>query len=104
MEKFDLEELVMGIIVNAGTSRSLCFEALHLAKAGDFDAAQTKLTEARAAANEAHAVQTQLIEHDQGEGKVQMNLVLVHAQDHLMTSMLCRELVEEMIELHKRLS
>ena len=30
----DLEEAVMGIIVNAGQSRSLCFEALHQAKQG----------------------------------------------------------------------
>ncbi|MBY5944704.1 PTS lactose/cellobiose transporter subunit IIA [Photobacterium rosenbergii] len=103
MDKFDLEELVMGIIVNAGMARSLSFEALQLAKKGEFDKAQEQLDQARNAANEAHAVQTQLIEHDQGEGKVQMTLVLVHAQDHLMTSMLCRELVEEMIQLYKRL-
>lgn len=30
----DLEEAVMGIIVNAGQSRSLCFEALRHAKQG----------------------------------------------------------------------
>ncbi|MGP4883565.1 PTS lactose/cellobiose transporter subunit IIA, partial [Klebsiella pneumoniae] len=32
----ELEEQVMGIIINAGQSRSLCYEALHAAKAGDF--------------------------------------------------------------------
>lgn len=37
MDKFDLEELVMGIIVNAGMARSLSFEALQLAKKGEFD-------------------------------------------------------------------
>ncbi len=102
MKELDLEELVMGIIVNAGIARSLSYEALQSAKKGDFDKAEDHLEHARNAANEAHAVQTQLIEQDQGEGKVQMTLVLVHAQDHLMTSMLCRELVEEMIQVYKR--
>ena len=30
---FDLEETVMGLIINAGMSRSLCFEALRQATA-----------------------------------------------------------------------
>lgn len=30
----ELEEQVMGIIINAGQSRSLCYEALSCAKAG----------------------------------------------------------------------
>mgnify|MGYP000727030237 CR=1 FL=1 len=54
------------------------------------------------ALSEAHRVQTQLIESDEGEGKMKVSLVLVHAQDHLMTSMLARELVAELIELHEK--
>ena len=42
-------------------------------------------------------------EDDQGEGKIPVTLVLVHAQDHLMTSMLARELISELIELHEKL-
>ena len=86
---FDLEETVMGLIINAGMSRSLCFEALR---------------QAAEAANAAHAVQTRLIEADEGEGKIPVTLILVHAQDHLMTAMLARELVTELIELHRKLA
>ena len=60
------------------------------------------LRQATESANAAHAVQTRLIEADQGEGKIPVTLVLVHAQDHLMTSMLARELVAELIELHEK--
>jgi cellobiose-specific phosphotransferase system component IIA len=35
-----LEEAVMEIIVNAGQSRSLCFEALRAARAGNFEEAK----------------------------------------------------------------
>jgi len=99
---FDLEETVMGIIVNAGQARSLCYEALRQAKQGLFSEADDLLKQASEAANAAHAVQTKLIEADQGTGQIQMSLVLVHAQDHLMTSMLAKELVSELIDLYRR--
>ncbi|MGF1761287.1 PTS lactose/cellobiose transporter subunit IIA [Photobacterium sagamiensis] len=98
----DLEEQVMGIIVNAGQARSLSYEALSCAKKGMFDEAEVLLAQAQEAANAAHLVQTKLIEFDEGEGKTKMTLVMVHAQDHLMTSMLAKELVTEMISLYKR--
>lgn len=98
----DLEEAVMGIIVNAGQSRSLCFEALRQAREGQFDQATALLAEATGAGKAAHAVQTKLIEADEGEGKTKMTLVMVHAQDHLMTSILCRELATELVEVYRR--
>lgn len=97
----DAEEVVMGIIVNAGQARSLYFEALNLAKQNEFKQAQEKLQEAKSFISEAHHVQTKLIEEDEGEGKIAMTLIMVHAQDHLMTSMLAGELVAELIEVYQ---
>ena len=102
-EAEELEEVVMGRISNSGQARSLAYAALKQAKQGDFDAAKMMMEQSRMALNEAHLVQTKLIEGDQGEGKMKVSLVLVHAQDHLMTSMLARELVTELIELHEKL-
>lgn len=42
----ELEDAVMEIIVNAGQSRSLCFEALHCARNGNIDEARLLLNEA----------------------------------------------------------
>ena len=102
-EAEELEEVVMGLIINSGQARSLAYAALKQAKQGDFAAAKTMMEQSRTALNEAHLVQTKLIESDQGEGKMKGSLVLVHAQDHLMTSMLARELVAELIELHEKM-
>lgn len=96
----ELEEQVMGIIISAGQSRSLCYEALSCAKAGDFATADEKMKEAAHFAREAHLVQTQLIEADEGEGKTKMTLVMVHAQDHL-TSILAKELIGELIAIYR---
>ncbi len=89
-EAEELEEVVMGLIINSGQARSLAYAALKQAKQGDFAAAKAMMDQSRIALNEAHLVQTKLIEGDAGEGKMKVSLVLVHAQDHLMTSMLDR--------------
>ena len=97
-----LEEAVMEIIVNAGQSRSLCFEALHAARQGNIDEAKSLLREADGYARQAHKMQTKLIEQDAGEGRQPMTLIMVQAQDHLMNSLLARELSEEIIHLYQR--
>ena len=97
-----LEEAVMEIIVNAGQSPSLCFEALHAARQGNLDEAKSLLREADGYARQAHKMQTKLIEQDAGEARQPMTLIMVHAQDHLMNSLLARELSEEIIHLYQR--
>lgn len=97
----DQEAVVMEIIVNAGEARSLCYESLAKARAGEWEPADQMLAQAQSCINKAHLVQTQLIEADMGEGKVPMTLVMVHAQDHLMTTILAHELVKEMVHLYK---
>ena len=97
-----LEEAVMEIIVNAGQSRSLCFAALHAARQGNLDVAKSLLREADGYARQAHKMQTKLIEQDAGEARQPMTLIMVHAQDHLMNSLLARELSEEIIHLYQR--
>ncbi|EKT58258.1 PTS N,N'-diacetylchitobiose transporter subunit IIA [Providencia burhodogranariea] len=99
----ELEEVVMGLIINAGQARSLAYTALKKAKESDFDNAKSLMEQSHLALNEAHKVQTKLIESDMGKGRIKVSLVLVHAQDHLMNAMLARELIIELIELHKKL-
>ncbi len=101
--EIDQEQVVMEIIVNAGEARSLCFEALQQARKGEFDVARENIKRSRECINKAHLTQTKLIELDQGEGKVPMTLVMVHAQDHLMTTIVVQELATEMLEVHLKL-
>ena len=100
-EAEELEEVVMGLIINSGQARSLAYTALKKAKEGDLAAAHQLMAQSREALNAAHLVQTQLIEDDQGEGKIPVTLVLVHAQDHLMTSILAKELIAELIAIYR---
>ena len=45
----------------------------------------------------AHQAQTDLLVKEANGENVTLNVLLIHAQDHLMTSMLALELIQEMI-------
>lgn len=97
----DLETIAMTLVGNAGEGRSLAFEALNEAKKGNFEKAEQLLKESQKRTLAAHEIQTQLIYNEADGNKTEMNLLMVHAQDHLMTSMLARELITELIEIYK---
>lgn len=99
----DMESTVMELIINAGESRSMAMQALRAAKQGEWQEVDCLLQGAADAAKRAHDVQTMLIGMDEGCGKVPVNLILVHAQDHIMTSMLAREMIAELIEVQRQL-
>lgn len=99
----DMESIVMALIIHAGEARSAAMQALQAARKHDWNEADALLEQAKIAAREAHHIQTSLIGADEGCGKIPVNLIMVHAQDHLMNAMLCRDLVEELVYLHREL-
>ncbi|MGB0360422.1 MAG: PTS lactose/cellobiose transporter subunit IIA [Endozoicomonas sp.] len=99
----NIDNVVMELIVKSGESKSQAMEALSFARIGDYDKAEESLSNSREAGRMAHKMQTALIAADDNQGKVPVSLLLVHAQDHLMNSMLAQEMVEEMIRLYQRL-
>ncbi|MGM9912058.1 PTS lactose/cellobiose transporter subunit IIA [Floccifex sp.] len=95
------EQIILGMISSAGQSKALAFDALKKVKTGEYDEARKLLDEARKADLEAHKVQTELIqaELNGSEDKPEIGLLMVHAQDHYMTSQLARDLIEELINV-----
>lgn len=101
-DRADMDDAAMEILVNAGESRSLCLEALQAARQGQVAQANALLTQADRFARLAHQVQTKWVGHEAGEPAAPMTASLVHAQDHLMASLLVRELANEMLYLYQR--
>ena len=99
----NIELVAMELVGNAGEARSLAFEALAKAKKGNFEKAEELLNQSKEASLKAHHTQTELICNEADGNKVEIGLLMVHAQDHLVTSILARELISEMIELYKKL-
>lgn len=98
------ESTVMELLIHAGQARSDAMEAIAAARNQSWDEADQLMTSSELAGREAHKIQTALIGQDEGCGKITVNLILVHAQDHLMTAMLCQDLAKEMIALRKEMS
>lgn len=96
------EEEIMMLLVQAGSARSAALSALRLAREGVFHEAEIQLAASKESVNAAHKQQTSLIGRDEGCGKIQVTLILVHAQDHLMNAMLILDLAGEIIELYRR--
>ena len=99
----DIEEIAMGLIGNAGEGKSNAFEALREAKKGNFEKADELMKSAQEKILQAHKLQTELICREAGGEKLELGLIMVHAQDHLMGAISSRELIGEMIELYKRI-
>lgn len=102
MDENSATDLVsMTIIANSGDARSLAFQALEEAKAGNIEEAEELLKKSEESANLAHKAQTELLVAEANGEKTEINVLLIHSQDHLMTSMLALELIKEIILLYK---
>lgn len=99
----EFESVIMELLVNAGSARSLALSALQCARNGDFIGAQEAMRQSHETMQLAHNIQTQLISQDEGCGKIPVNLITVHAQDHLMNAMVIQDLAEDFITLYRRL-
>lgn len=100
-QEMNLEQISFGLIAYAGDARSCAFGALEAAKTGDFSKAEELLAQADGAAVKAHRIQTELLQREANGAGAPVDVLLVHAQDHLMTSLLAVELIRELIAFYR---
>lgn len=92
------------LIAFAGNSRSNSMDALQLARAGKIGEAREALAQADADLGLAHKAQTNLIQQEAGGTPVTVNIILVHAQDHLASATVIFELAGEFLHLYERIA
>ncbi len=95
------EEVIFAIILHAGNARAEAYDALRAAQSGDFAKAAEHLRQAEEEVGAAHRVQADMIQQEAQGNRVELTLLTVHAQDHLMTALSEKNLIENMIEMHK---
>ena len=98
-----MEEIIMNLIVHSGEVRSYSMEAIQCAKNGNVTKAKELIQIAEKELSQAHNVQTSLIQNEANGEKTEISLLMVHAQDHLMTSMTLKSLAVELIDIHQEL-
>ncbi len=99
----NMELIIFEIINNGGTAKSLAYEALALSEEGKYEEAKQLLKEADEYLVKAHQIQTTLIQEEAAGKHHEVSVLFVHAQDHLMSSMEIRTLVDYLIRLHQKI-
>lgn len=103
MDVTESQMVAFTIISYAGMSRAAVHEAMDAMRAGNFDLAKKKLQEADDQMVEAHKAQTDLLHEFANGTEIEIQIIMVHAQDHLMTTMTLKETAEEMLKTYEML-
>ena len=99
----DLELMSFQIISAVGTAKSCYVEAMRAAEQGDFEEAEAKIKEGETVFVTGHSAHASLIQKEaSGEG-VTPNVLLMHAEDQLMSAETIKLMAEEIIRLNRRL-
>jgi cellobiose PTS system EIIA component len=98
-----LELVSFQIIAAAGSARSSYIEALQAAKLGNYDEADALIKQGDADFIEAHHVHAELIQKFASGEDLGANILLIHAEDQVMSAEVLKIMSLEFIELYKRL-
>ncbi|MEY9867383.1 PTS system cellobiose-specific IIA component [Peribacillus sp. B2I2] len=98
-----MEAVAFQIISNVGTAKSLIMEALYEAREGRYESAEKKLKESRTHMLEGHHAHAGLIQQEASGQKVEISLLLMHAEDQMMSAETISDLVAEMIRMYREM-
>lgn len=97
-----LELICFQIISAAGMAKSSYIEAIKEAKKGNFEKAASCIKEGEKYFTQGHNVHAELIRNSAGDSK-NVNLLLLHAEDQLMSVESSKILANELIESYERI-
>ncbi|MGL4849182.1 MAG: PTS lactose/cellobiose transporter subunit IIA [Clostridium sp.] len=99
-----MEEITLNLIMHSGEARSYSMEAIEAAKTGKGKLAKKLLQKSNERIGYAHLSQSTLMQKETSELDSRVSLLLVHAEDHLMTSMTLRDLANELVDLYLKIN
>lgn len=92
------------IIAAVGTARSLYIEAIDLARDGKFDEAREKIEEGQQVFVEGHQAHMGLITEEAQGNATDVKLILLHAEDQLMSAEAFGILASKFIDVYESMS
>lgn len=98
-EELTLEQMAFMMILHSGNARSTIQEAIQTYKNGSYEAFEAQLATAREQLKEAHQTHFGQIQKEANGEKTDMSLLLLHAEDHLMSTQTMLDLTASLIEM-----
>jgi cellobiose PTS system EIIA component len=102
MSSEDIQITAFNIILHSGNAKTKIHQAFTAMREAKFELAAQLLEDANQEILEAHKSQTELLQSYANGTKIEMEIIMVHAQDHLMTTMTLREVAIEMSHLYQQ--
>ena len=96
-----IEYISFQIIASSGIARSYYIEAIQYAKNKEFEKAEENIIQADNKYIEAHHVHVKLLQEEAMKNKIELNILLVHALDQMMSAEAFGILAKEFINLYK---
>ncbi len=101
MTKEEASMIGFEIVAFSGDARSKLLMAVEKAKQGLFDESQKLIEQANECLVDAHKSQTELLQEEaRGEGS-EVGFIMVHAQDHLMTTLLLKDIINTLLDVYR---
>ena len=98
------ETACFGIITYVGTARSCFINAVQCAKEGEFEKAKEQIKQGDQAFTEGHHIHADLLAQDARGELNEAGLILMHAEDKLMSAETFRIMAEEFIDVYQRMA
>lgn len=103
MREEDIEMISCQLIAASGGAKSSYIEAIALAKEGKFDKAEEMMQEGKETYIQGHKAHFKLLEMS-AQGKLEIPLLLIHAEDQMMNcetmQILANEMIHQCREIH----
>ena len=94
---------IFQLISAAGTAKSCYMEALQKAKEKNYDEAEALIKEGDQSQVEGHRIHAEMLSASAAAVESSENLILVHAEDQMMSAETIKIMVLELIEVYKKL-
>lgn len=102
MNRDEMGMIGFEIVAYAGEARSKLLSALQKAESGEYETAEALVTEAEESIANAHKAQTDVLAKEAAGEDLDFSFIMMHGQDHLMTTILLKDMMHHLITLYKR--
>lgn len=98
MEKNEMQMLGFEIVAYSGDARSQFLQSIELIAQEDFEGAKKYYQIGEKKLLEAHTAQMELLQKEAKGVDLPYSLTMVHAQDHLMSAVLLRDVIQILLK------
>jgi PTS system cellobiose-specific IIA component len=96
-----LELISFNIISNVGSAKSLIMESMRASREGEAEEAEELMTQANQYLIAGEKEHFKVITQEAKEQNVKLNILFMHAEDQLMSTVLLRDMAKELAEMNK---